>query len=385
MKAQFLLNPEITYLNHGSFGACPKPIFENYQMWQRELESEPVQFITKNSWHYLAESKIALGDFVGCSPEDFFFTPNPTFAINTIMRSLVLNPGDEILATDHEYGALNRTWNFCCKKTGAKYIQQTISLPITSKEQLLAEFWSGYSSKTKVIFINQISSATALIFPVKEICDKARSLGLITIVDGAHVPGHIDVNISELNPDFYTGTTHKWMLTPKGSAFLYVKKEFQGKLDPLVVSWGYESDAPGESQFLDYHEQQGTNDISAYLTLPAAIKFLKDNDWKEQSATSKRIILENYQRFCDLLHTEPICPVTSEFLGQMCSIPIHTEKPVELKELLFQQYKIEIPIMKIEKHTFIRISINAYNSMHDLEILHAALVDIKNNTNLIAK
>lgn len=383
MKSQFLLNPEITYLNHGSFGACPRPIFENYQKWQRELEAEPVQFITKNAWRYLAESKKALADFIGCQRQDFFFTPNPTFAINTIMRSLVLNPGDEILATDHEYGALNRTWDFYCKKTGAKYIRQTIALPITSKEQFLEDFWRGYSSKTKVIFINQISSASGLIFPVKEICDKARSLGLITIVDGAHVPGHIDLNIGQLNPDFYTGTTHKWMLTPKGSAFLYVKKEFQATLDPLIVSWGYESDTPGESRFLDYHEQQGTNDISAYLTIPAAIKFLDENNWKQKSTHSKELILENYKRFCSLLDTAPICPVTSEFLGQMCSIPIRTEKASELKELLFNHYKIEIPIMKMGEHTFIRISVNAYNSQQDLEILYAALVDIKGNTNLI--
>jgi isopenicillin-N epimerase len=383
MKSQFLFNPEITYLNHGSFGACPKPIFENYQYWQRQLEEEPVQFITKNSWTYLAESKDALGKYIGCSSEDFFFTPNPTFAINTIMRSLDLNPGDEILATNHEYGAMDRTWNFYCKKAGVKYLRQNISLPIISKEQIIEEFWSGYSSKTKVIFINQISSATALIFPVKEICEKARSLGLITILDGAHVPGHIDLNIAELNPDFYTGTCHKWMLTPKGSSFLYVKKEYQATLDPLVVSWGYESDHPRQSQFLDYHEQQGTNDISAYLTLPTAIKFLKDNDWKQESALSKQMIIDNYERFCNLLEAEPICPISNEFLGQMCSIPIRTDTPSELKELLFDTYKIEIPVMQIGKYTFIRISINAYNSQQDLEILYAALKDIKLKTHLI--
>ena len=157
------------------------------------------------------------------------------------MRSLDLKEGDEILSTNHEYGAMDRTWNFYCKKSGAKYIRQNISLPVVSKEQILEEFWSGYTSKTKIVFLNQISSATALIFPVKEICDKARDLGLITIIDGAHVLGQMDLNITELNPDFYTGTLHKWMLAPKGSSFLYVKKDFQEMLDPLVVGWGYES------------------------------------------------------------------------------------------------------------------------------------------------
>ena len=383
MKFHFLLNPEITYLNHGSFGACPKPIFEDYQKWQLELEREPVQFITKNAATYLKKSKAALAKFIGCEAEDFFFTPNPTVAINTIMRSIKLNPGDEILATNHEYGAMDKTWSFYSKQTGVKYIRQKISIPVISKEQLLEEFWSGYNSNTKVIFINQISSATALIFPVKEICDKARELGLITIVDGAHVPGHIDLNISELNPDFYTGTSHKWMLTPKGSSFLYVKKDFQIMLDPLVVSWGYESEFPGQSPFLDYHEQQGTRDISAFLTVPAAVKFFEDQDWKTKTAVSKELILSNYESFCELLNTKPICPVTPEFLGQMCSIPIQTEKPFELKELLFEKYKIEIPVMKIENHTFIRISLNGYNSQFDLEVLRSALKDIIATTDLL--
>jgi isopenicillin-N epimerase len=383
MKSKFLLNPEITFLNHGSFGACPKPIFDNYQFWQLELEKEPVQFIQKKSAAYLKSSKNALAKYIGCQSQDFFFTPNPTFAINMIMRSLVLQKGDEILTTNHEYGAMDRTWNFYCKKSGAKYVRQEISLPIVSKEQILDDFWKGYNSRTKVIFINQMSSATALIFPVKEICEKAKSLGLITIVDGAHVPGHLDLNIEELNPDFYTGTTHKWMLTPKGSSFLYVKPEFQEMLDPLVVSWGYESVAPSESKFLDYHEYQGTRDISAFLTTPTALQFLEVNNWKEKSAVCKKMILDHYESFCDLVGSKPICPVTSEFLGQMCSIPIMTEKPLELKELLYDKYKIEIPIMNLNGNIYMRISINAYNSEDDLEILRKAIIDIQQTTDLL--
>ncbi|HEY0092389.1 MAG TPA: aminotransferase class V-fold PLP-dependent enzyme, partial [Flavobacterium sp.] len=197
-------------------------------------------------------------------------------------------------------------------------------LPIISKEQIIEDFWKGYTPKTKVIFLNQISSATALIFPTKEICKRAKELGLITIIDGAHVPGHIELDLKEMDPDFYTGTLHKWMLAPKGSSFLYVKKEFQKNLDPLIVSWGYESDAPGESQFLDYHEYQGTRDVSAFLATSAAISFLNLHDWKTQSAKCKELAQSNYQRFCDLFKSEPICPISTEFLGQMCSIPIQT-------------------------------------------------------------
>ncbi len=383
MKSQFLLDTTITFLNHGSFGACPKPIFEEYQRLQYELENEPVYFIQKKSAEYLKIAKERLAKYIGCNANDFFFTPNPTFAINTIMRSLNLEEGDEILTTNHEYGAMDRTWNFYCKKSGAKYIRQNISLPVISKEQILEEFWSGYTSKTKIVFLNQISSCTALIFPIKEICDKARELGLITIIDGAHVPGQIDLNLTALNPDFYTGTLHKWMLAPKGSSFLYVKKSFQEMLDPLVVGWGYESVAPGESQFLDYQEFQGTRDISAFLCTPKVIDFLEENNWKTIAKECRKLVFDNYQRICDLLQTQPICPITEEFLVQMASIPIRTSNPVELKELLFNKYKIEIPVMSLNGSYFLRYSINAYNSQDDLDILYKALQDIIATTDLI--
>lgn len=384
MKDQFLLDKSITYLNHGSFGATPKQIFEEFQKLQLELEHEPVQFIVKKSLVYLKTAKEKLSKYIGCQPEDFFFTPNPTVAVNTIIRSLNLQEGDEILSTNHEYGAMDKTWNFFCRKTGAKYIRQEISLPLVSKEKLLEEFWSGYTSKTKVIFINEISSATALIFPVKEICQKAQELGLITIIDGAHVPGHTYLNIDELNPDFYTGTLHKWMLSPKGSSFLYVKKEFQNDMDPLVVSWGYDNPAINESQFLDYHEYQGTRDISAFLCTPKVIEFLQDNNWKAVSSNCKTIVRENYQRFCDLLNAKPLCPISEEFLGQMASIPIQTEEPIKLKELLFEKYKIEIPVMPLNGKIYLRYSINGYNSQEDLDVLYSALQEILETTDLIA-
>ncbi len=383
MKSQFLLDETITFLNHGSFGACPKPIFEEYQRLQLELEKEPVNFIQKKLPIYLKEAKKPLAKFIGCDAEDFFFTPNPTFAVNTIMRSLNLQPDDEILTTNHEYGAMDRTWSFYCKRSGVKYKRQEISLPIVSKAQLIEEFWKGYTSKTKVVFLNQISSATALIFPVKEICDKANQLGLITIVDGAHVPGHIDLNISELNPDFYTGTLHKWMLAPKGSSFLYVKKEWQASIDPLVVSWGYESLAPTESQFLDYHEYQGTNDHSSYLCTPKVIAFLEENNWKEKSVASRKLVQSNYQRFCDLVGTQPICPINDEFLGQMASIPLKTNSSLDLKDLLYSKYKIQIPIMPLNGAIYMRYSMNVYNSQEDLDLLYKAINAIIKTTNLI--
>lgn len=377
MKSFFQLAPTITFLNFGSFGACPIPVFENYQFWQRKLEEEPVQFITKTGLEALKISKQVFAQYINCDFKDFFFTPNPTTALNTVIKNLKLEVGDEILSTNLEYGAMDRTWNFYCEKTGAKYIQQKISLPIKSTEGFLANFWKGYSSKTKIVFISQITSSTALILPVKEIILKAKELGLITIIDGAHVPGHIHLDLVDLDPDYYTGAVHKWFLAPKGCSFLYVNKKFQNDLEPLIISWGYQSDNPSDSQFLDYHEYNGTRDFSAYLTIPSIIEFRTKTNWDELTKLSKQLVLEWYPKFCELLEVEPICPINNTFLGQICSIPIKTNHPIQLKETLYNQYKIEIPITQQLENYFIRISIQPFNTVKELEYLFKTLKTIK--------
>lgn len=383
MRLHFLLDPDITYLNFASFGACAKPVFEEYMHKQMELEREPVQFVTVNSTNYLKASRKALAAYIHCHEDDIVYTPNPSYAISIITKSLKLNPGDEILSTDIEYGAMDKSWNHYCKTTGAKYVRQPITLPVTSKEQILHDFWKGLTPKTKVIFIGQITSATALILPVKEICEMAKDLGLLTIVDGAHVPGHIPLNLSELKADIYTGACHKWMMTPKGCSFLYVTKKEQEWIDPLVVSWGYESAMPSHSRFQDYHELQGTRDISAFLTVPRAIEFMKDHHWEHKAADCRKMVKDNVHRFCTLLNSKPLCPVTDEFLGQMVSIPIRTKEPEVLQRLLFTDYQIEVPVMRLGEHTYLRYSIQAFNTQRDLDVLFAALENILKTTSLI--
>ncbi len=240
MQSLFLLKKDITYLNFGSFGACPRPVFEAYQQLQLELEEEPVQFITVKAPKYFEASRKALSDYVHCDADDLVMVVNPSYGINIIAKSLQLNKGDEILSTDLEYGALDRTWNYYCRRAGAAYVRQPITLPLIGKEKFIEEFFKGLSSKTKAVFISHITSATALIFPVKEICAIAKEKGLLTIVDGAHVPGHIPLNLQDIDADIYTGACHKWMCAPKGCSFLYVKKELQHLFDPLLISWGYE-------------------------------------------------------------------------------------------------------------------------------------------------
>jgi isopenicillin-N epimerase len=383
MKDLFLLRDDITFLNFGSFGACPKEIFADYLQWQYLLEKEPVQFITRDGYVYIKNAAVALAEFVHCSSEDLIFVPNPTHAINLIAKNITLQPGDEILSTNLEYGAMDKTWNYYCKKSQANYIQQNISLPIQSKEEFLAEFWKGYSEKTKVVFISQITSSTALILPVKEICAEAKRRGLITIVDGAHVPGHIPLDLSDLEADFYTGACHKWMMTPKGSSFLYVKKEYQGLLDPLIISWGYESFLPSDSTFFDYHQFNGTRDFSAYLTLPKAIEFRKKYVWEAVSTNCKLTLLDCAPKLFNELKTVPLAPLNSTYFGQICSSEIRTEKPEELQRLLYEKYKIEIPIMRHGLKNYIRFSFQAFNTEEEIDVLISALQGIKKQTNLI--
>jgi isopenicillin-N epimerase len=373
LKKEFLLDPEVTFLNFGSFGACPKPVFEDYLNFERELERQPVQFITVNGPEYLRRSRQALGKFINCHEDDVVYVPNPSFAMNIVARCLPLREGDEVLSTNIEYGACDRIFKYHCSQKGAVYVRIPITLPVTTKEKFISDFFSGISVRTKAIFIGQITSSTALILPVKEICEIAKQKGLITIVDGAHVPGHIPFDLQEIKADYYTGACHKWMLTPKGCSFLYVKRELQKDLDPLVVSWGYESASPSQSQFLDYHQMQGTRDFSAFLTVPRAIEFMKEHQWTQVSAHYKKMVLDNAERFCSLLETQPLAPLTSEWIPQMLSIKVNTEQPEKLQQHLYQTYRIEIPVMRLNDNCFMRFSLNAFNTQSDLDKLYDTL------------
>ena len=253
-KQHFLLRPDITFLNFGSFGACVKPVFERYQQFQRELEEDPVQFITVTGPRYLQEAREALGTYIGCGADDTVFVTNPSYAVNAVAKSFSLQPGDEVLTTDLEYGACDRTWDYYCKKAGARYVRQPIPLPLQSREQFLDAFFSGLSPRTKLIFISHLTSSTALRLPVELVCERARQEGIPVFIDGAHAPGHVPLDLAALDPDYYTGACHKWMMTPKGSSFLYAKKDKQNGIDPLIVSWGYQALFPSSSQFLDYHQ-----------------------------------------------------------------------------------------------------------------------------------
>lgn len=381
-KDLFLLRPDITFLNFGSFGASPKPIFEEYQRLQLELEKDPVEFIVNSGPALLKESRKALAGFIDCDAEDLIYVQNPTYAVNVVAKNFPLKPGDEVLSTNIEYGACDRTWKFYCREKGATYVRQPITLPLKSKEAFLQDFWKGACDHTKLIFIGQITSPTAIILPVEEIVIEAKKRGIPVFIDGAHVPAHIDLSIRKLDPDYYTGACHKWMMTSKGSSFLYVKKERQNSLDPLIVSWGYEAAFPSDSQLYDYHQFNGTRDFTAYLTIPASLEFMKQYNWKEVSAQSRKMVLDWLPRFCEIAGSEPLAPLTAEFFGQMGSIPVQTKDPTALKRELREKYKIEIPVMPENDSVYLRFSVNGFTTEEDMITLENAMKQLKSENKI---
>ena len=375
-KSLFLLDPKFIYLNHGSFGACFHDVHLKRINWIEKLKQNPVHFIDDIVIDELKKSRIKLSTYVGCNYNDIVYVPNPTTAINTITKSIHdLNPKDEILTTNHEYGAMNKTWEYFCKRKGLVYNKQEIQIPVSDHKSFVEEFWKGVNKKTKIIFISHITSSTALIFPIKEICKRAKDCGILTIIDGAHVPGHIYLNLSDINPDIYVGACHKWMCTPKGTAFLYVKKKIQSKIIPLVISWGWESEYPSKSKFIDRHEFQGTNDFCSYLVVPDAINLMQKHEWNKVSLNCHNLLKESYMEIIEVFNTSPISPINSQWLGQMISIPINCSNPELLQKKLFEK-NIVIPIIKWENFYFIRISIQAYNSYEDIIFLKKILKEI---------
>ena len=368
LRKLFLLDPSVTFLNHGSFGATPRPVFNEYQRWQLELERQPVEFMGRRFTGLMFESREALGEYLGTHADNLTYTQNVTISINIVARSLALDAGDEVLASDHEYGAMDRTWRFLAKERGFTYINQSVSLE--SHAAFIDSFWSGVTPRTRVIFLSHITSPTAIIFPLDEIIKRARAAGIITVIDGAHVPGQLPLDLDSLGADFYGGNLHKWLCAPKGAGFLYARPEMQYLLKPLVVSWGYESETPGTSTFVDHHEWWGTRDIAAFLTVPAAIKFQEKHHWDEVRSACHILAKDAQQRICDLTGLAPLHAQSDDWFAQLTSAPLPADTDlVALKARLYDEHRIEVPLIAWNNMKLIRVSIQGYNSKRDVDHL----------------
>ena len=382
LKKQFLLDNKITFLNHGSFGACPKEIFKEYQSWQKKLENQPVKFLDqfRDFAPNMTNVRRALSNNINSNINNVVPVVNATTGLNAIIKSLHFKKGDEVLMSNHEYGALEKTWQFIKTKYKIKIKIAKVSLPITSEENFIEDFVRKFNSKTKILFLSHITSPTALLFPIKKLIKIARQKNIITIIDGAHVPGHIDLNLKNLNADFYSGNCHKWMMSPKGSAFMWSSSKFKNHLDPLIVSHGWnkknksnnQTGALGNSRFIDMFEYNGTKDPAAWLSVPASIKFI-NNVKNIKLFKTQSEILYNFSLKLSKIFNMPLLADRDFLPPLMISVPIPKVKEFEFQKRLYRKYKIEIPIIPWENRSFVRISFQLYNSEKDLDKLIFAL------------
>lgn len=372
-RSLFLLDPDVVFLNHGSFGATPRPVFEKYQEWQRELERQPVEFLGRRFVELMRDARVALAAYVHTDVDNLVYVPNATTGLNIVARSLPLKPGDEIVATDHEYGALDRTWRFLCHKTGAVYKPQHIPLPVTTADDVVERVWQGVTPHTRALFLSHITSPTALTFPIAELCRRARNAGIISIIDGAHAVGQIPLDMQAIGADFYASNAHKWLCAPKGSAFLYARPEMQHMVEPLVVSWGYESEMPSASRFIDEQEWTGTRDIAAYLATPDAIKFCEERHWDDVRPQCHALAQYARVRVNELTGLPAICPDSTDWYMQMATMTLPPCDKEKLKTRLYDEFRIEVPILEWQGGQFVRVSVQGYNSIKDIDRLVEAL------------
>jgi len=383
LARHFLLREDVTFLNHGSFGACPRPVFEAYQAFQRELEGEPVEFLGRRLNELMRPPREALAAELGTAQENIAAVLNATSGLNVVARSLPLRPGDQILTTDHEYSALEKTWAYVCRKTGAEVVVVKVPMPLVSEEAFTDAVLAGITDRTRVLFLSHITSPTALLFPIGRAVAEARRRGIWSVIDGAHTPGHIRLDLDALGADFYSGNCHKWLMTPKGSAFLYARPELQSLLDPLVVShgWTEASKEPGargafgNSPFIDEIEMQGTRDPSAWLAVPAALAFRRDNDWESVAAHCQALAQDTAARLAALTGLAPLS--SPRFCApQMVAMPIPECDTAEIHKALFDRYRIEIPVFKWQQTCIARLSVQGYNSRPQMDRLIEALTGL---------
>ena len=342
MRGGFLLDPEIAYFNHGSYGACAAPVFEEYQRWQRELERDPMDLLYRRFGDLLDEARAALAAVVGARAEDVVFVPNATSALNAVLRSLRIRPEEEILTTKHEYGAILRTLEFI-----------RANVVICEPEELIANI----GVRTRAVLVSHITSPTGLVLSVEEICQAARQAGVFSIVDGAHVPGQLPLDIEALWPDVYAGNCHKWLGAPKGSGFLWARPEHQDWIEPLVVSWGYGED----STFGERYGWQGTQDPAAYLSVPKAIEVHPTFDLDAAVALADEAVKR--------LSTLGLRSLRGTVAPQMRSLTVRTRDAHELSRRLYEEHRVEIPVYEWEGRSLLRVSIGPYNDEADLERL----------------
>ncbi|MCB9637899.1 MAG: aminotransferase class V-fold PLP-dependent enzyme [Myxococcales bacterium] len=380
LKQHWLLDPDVIFLNHGSFGACPRKSLDLQQELRNQLERQPVRFFIRAYEPLLDQARLALAAFLRADPEGLAFVPNATHGVNTVLRCFPFQKGDQILITDHGYNACNNAARFVAQQHGAEVVVAPLPFPVQDPQQLHDAILQHVTTRTKLVLIDHITSPTALILPVQTLVPALRSRGIKILIDGAHAPGMLPLHLSDLDPDFYTGNCHKWMCAPKGAAFLYVREAEREDLRPLSISHGENDPRSEYSRFRLRFDWTGTTDPTPFLCLPHAIDFLP----QLLGLSWEAIMQANHQKVCmgrkilsDALGLPLLCP--DALLGSMAALPLPPRDPQDLpnglidplQERLFQQHDIEVPVTSgpVQNKRLLRISAQAYNTQDEYTYL----------------
>ena len=377
------LRPGVTYLNHGSFGPSPKSVIAARQAWIERLESEPMDFLVRQLETLLAEARQKLAPFCGTSAENILFVDNATFGMNIVAQSLPLAAGDEILLTDHEYGAVTRIWRRVCEQTGAILKIARLPDPITSRDDVVDAIAMAVTPQTRVAIISHVTSPTAVTLPVAAICRRLRSTTsrLRICIDGPHAPGIVPLEIDRLDCDFYAASGHKWLSGPFGSGFLYVHPRMQRQLRPLIVSWG-DSLTGAAANWRDEFTWLGTRDPSPFLALPVAVEFLEKIGLETFRETTHSLAQYAREKIVALTRLEPLVPDSPEWYGPMIALPLPAAlsetksgagRTHSLQVALWERDQIEIPVTQWRGRRFLRVSCHLYNNREEIDRLTEAL------------
>jgi len=380
------LDPKITFLNHGSFGSCPRTVLEFQQGLRDRLEREPVKFLVRDLEGLLDEARAALARFVGAQADNLVFTANATSGVNTIVRSLSFAPGDELLVTDHEYNACRNALDFAAGRAGATVVVVAIPFPIESAEQIVQSILGRVTPRTRLALIDHVTSPTGMVLPIARLVRELAARGVDTLVDGAHAPGMVPLDLSALGAAYYTGNCHKWLCAPKGAGFLHVRPDRRELIHPLSISHGFNSRRTDRSRFLLEFGWTGTADPTACLTVPEALRFmggLMPGGWPEIMAQNRALALTAQKILCQTLRIGAPCP--ADCIGSMAAVPVPDNSPAErpaaplfldpLQDALWAGHGIEVPVnpWPAFPKRLLRISAQLYNSPAQYQLLADAL------------
>ncbi len=383
MKHHWLLDPEITFLNHGSFGATPRVVLEKQSEFRAQMEREPVRFFVRELEPLLDDARRTLASFLGADPEGLAFVPNATAGVNAVLRSLDLDKFDELLVTNQEYNACRNALEYVAGISGAKVVVVELPFPIESPDVVLERVLEKVTDRTRLLLIDHITSQTALILPIERIVKELAARGIDTLVDGAHAAGFVPLDLHEIGAAYYTGNLHKWVCAPKGAAFLYVRENRRRGIRPVSISHGANSQRTDRSRFLLEFDWTGTNDPSAWLCVPAALAFMQQHGgWPEVMRRNHALVLLGRDLLCDALKIPP--PAPDAMLGAMAAVPLPDGMaypaaiiPADpLQDKLLFEHNIEVPITPWPEppKRVLRISAQLYNELADYEKLAAALL-----------